>query len=72
YLTEDTRNAYEMIDVNVYQENLFHTKMLLKDFELDNYLFGEGSKHMTDAERTEVEAKVRKEMLEIFYSRNMS
>ncbi|MEK9711239.1 MAG: adenosylmethionine decarboxylase, partial [Thalassolituus sp.] len=71
YMTQDTRDAYEMIDVNVYQENLFHTKMILKEFELDNYLFGEGSKDMSEDERKEVEAKVRKEMLEIFYSRNM-
>lgn len=71
YLTKDTRNAYQMIDVNVYQENTFHTKMLLKDFELDNYLFGEGVKTMDEAERKDVEAKLRKEMLEIFYSRNM-
>lgn len=71
YLTEDTRNAYQMIDVNVYQENTFHTKMILKDFELDNYLFGEAVTDLTPAERKEIEAKVRKEMLEIFYSRNM-
>ncbi|ASP38623.1 S-adenosylmethionine decarboxylase [Bacterioplanes sanyensis] len=71
YLTEDTRNAYQMIDVNVYQENTFHTKMLLKEFELDNYLFGEGVKSLSAEQRTEVEAKLRKEMLEIFYSRNM-
>ena len=31
---------YNMIDVNVYQENIFHTKMMLKEFDLDNYLFG--------------------------------
>ncbi len=71
YMTQDTRDAYEMIDVNVYQENLFHTKMMLKDFDLENYLFGEGSKNMSAQERAEVEAKVRKEILEIFYSRNM-
>tara|TARA_B100001109_G_scaffold255897_1_gene262685 strand:- start:50226 stop:51017 length:792 start_codon:yes stop_codon:yes gene_type:complete len=71
YLTEDTQKAYQMIDVNVYQENTFHTKMLLKDFELDNYLFGEGVQSMTPAERQQVEDKLRKEMLEIFYSRNM-
>jgi len=71
YLSEDTQNAYQMIDVNVYQENTFHTKMLLKDFVLDNYLFGEGSKSLSAEQREQVEAKVRKEMLEIFYSRNM-
>ena len=31
---------YQMIDVNVYQENIFHTKMMLKEFDLDSYLFG--------------------------------
>ncbi len=71
YLTEDTRNSYQMIDVNVYQENTFHTKMILKDFELDDYLFGEGVKSLSLNQRKEVEDKVRKEMLEIFYSRNM-
>src|SRR5690606_28795353 len=71
YLSDDTRNDYQMIDVNVYQENTFHTKMLLEDFELDNSRFGEGVKTMHDAERGGVEAKLRKEMLEIFCSRNM-
>lgn len=71
FLSDDTRNAYQMIDVNVYQENTFHTKMLLKDFDLDNYLFGEGVKSMDVEERADVEQRLRKEMLEIFYSRNM-
>ncbi len=43
YLSEDTRSAYQMTDVNLYQENLFHTKMLLKDSELENYLFGDAT-----------------------------
>ena len=30
---------YDMVDVNVYQENIFHTKMLLKEFDLKYYLF---------------------------------
>jgi S-adenosylmethionine decarboxylase len=45
--------------------------MILKDFDLDNYLFGEAVDGLSDAERKAIEAKVRKEMLEIFYSRNM-
>src|SRR4030065_203574 len=40
YIARDTRERYQMIDVNVYQENIFHTKMLLKEFELQTYLFG--------------------------------
>jgi len=71
YLAEDTKQAYQMIDVNVYQENMFHTKMLLKDFELDNYLFGTSRRDITFEEARDIESRLRKEMLEIFYSRNL-
>ena len=71
YLAEDTKHAYQMIDVNVYQENMFHTKMLLKDFELDNYLFGTSRRDITFEEARDIESRLRKEMLEIFYSRNL-
>lgn len=71
FFEQDTLNQYEMIDVNVYQENIFHTKMLLKDFELDNYLFGIGSDGLNPQERDDIERKLRKEMLEIFYGRNL-
>ena len=71
YLSEDTLQRYEMIDVNVYRENIFHTKMLLKEFELENYLFGVGLGDLAEDERKEISRKLRKEMLEIFYGRNM-
>lgn len=71
YLSEDTTNSYEMIDVNVYQENIFHTKMLLKNFKLDNYLYGLTESDLSPAEREEISRKLRREMLEIFYGRNM-
>ena len=31
FFLDETLDRYEMIDVNVYQENVFHTKMLLKN-----------------------------------------
>ena len=61
-----------MTDVNVYQENLFHTKMLLKNFELDNYLFGDATSNLSTEQREQVTAKVKHEMLEIFYGRNVA
>lgn len=66
-----TRERYEMIDVNVYQENIFHTKMLLKQFELDNYLFGIGEDGLSKKDATKIGRQLRKEMQEIFYGRNM-
>lgn len=71
FLTEGTQNEYQMIDVNVYQENIFHTKMLLKEFDIDNYLFGAGSDEFDEAALVDIKERLRTEMLEIFYSRNM-
>lgn len=71
YLTRSTRNAYQMIDVNVYQENIFHTKMMLKDFNLENYLFGRKPEDFEEKERKKVAGRLRKEMLELFYGRNL-
>ena len=58
--------------MQVYQENIFHTKMLLKDFELNNYLFAVSKDDLTPKEQREIMTKLKKEMAEIFYGRNMS
>ncbi|MDW7675786.1 MAG: adenosylmethionine decarboxylase [Bacillota bacterium] len=72
YMTSNTRDTYQMIDVNVYQENIFHTKMLLKEFSLDHYLFGVNKKELTQKESKRIKQRIKKEMLEIFYGRNVS
>jgi len=71
FVSCDTKESYEMIDVNVYQENLFHTKMMLKEFRLDNYLFGRTEQQMSEAEAAAIRQRLKREMLEIFYGRNM-
>ena len=72
YLSKDTKERYHMIDVNVYQENIFHTKMMLKDLDLDNYLFGTGVGDLTAVERKTVGERLKREMMEMFYGRNLS
>lgn len=72
YLSQDTLKAYEMIDVNVYPENIFHTKMLLKQFELDNYLFAMNSSDLSHDEAQEIRGQLKREMQEIFYGCNLS
>ena len=66
------KRAYQMIDVNVYQENTFHTKMALKELALDNYLFGSGVDDFNDAEQQHIRRRLEKEMSEIFYSKNIN
>ncbi len=71
YIAKDTRDRYQMIDVNVYQENIFHTKMLLKDFELNNYLFSTDKLDISPREQQRIERRLRREMAEIFYGKNL-
>ena len=71
FIASDTRNRYQMIDVNVYQENIFHTKMLLKDFDLNSYLFGVEKEDVVPREQQVIERRLRREMAEIFYGKNL-
>jgi S-adenosylmethionine decarboxylase len=72
FLAEDIRERYRTVDVNVYQENIFHTKMILREFDLDNYLFGMGAGALSPAEAARIRNRLEQEMLEIFYGRNMT
>jgi S-adenosylmethionine decarboxylase len=71
YLSLDTVDRYQMIDVNVYQENIFHTKMMLKDLKLDDYLLGVSKDELTLDQQRKIHKQVRREMLEMFYGRNL-
>lgn len=70
YIQEETLERYQTIDVNVYQENIFHTKMILKDFDLDNYLFEEAAENHSQEKQKSIREQLTKEMLEIFYGKN--
>ncbi|MDH5258443.1 MAG: adenosylmethionine decarboxylase [Gammaproteobacteria bacterium] len=72
FLSEDTRDNYQMIDVNVYQENIFHTKMLLKDFNLDNYLYGLAEADLPVEDVEVIRRKLKHEMQEIYSGRNIA
>ncbi|MFW2373286.1 MAG: adenosylmethionine decarboxylase [Gammaproteobacteria bacterium] len=72
YIAEDTKQNYQMIDVNVYQENLFHTKMILNSFDLDNYLFGSLKTDYSEYELDQISKNLRWEMAEVFYGANLS
>ena len=72
FLARDTREHYQMVDVNVYQENIFHTKMMLKEFDLDSYLFDLDVEDISPKEQRTITEKIRREMLEIFYGQNIT
>ena len=71
FISRNMIDRYSMVDVKVYQENLFHTKMPLKEFDLDNYLFGLGRDDYSPRELRDIEQHLKVEMAEIYYGRNL-
>ena len=71
FIDRRTRERYEMIDVNVYQESIFHTKMMLREFDLDSYLFQINADDLSPREEKRIRARLLREMKEIFYGRNL-
>ena len=71
FIAEDVKKRYDRVDINISQENLFHTKMVLKNFLLDNYLFGTTAKKLNRRERQKVKDSLKREMTEIFYAKNL-
>jgi S-adenosylmethionine decarboxylase len=74
FVSREIIDDYQLIDVNNYQESLFHTKMFRKEIDLDHYVFqgtkaskGKfGGKH----EQERVKKRLFQEIQEIFYGRN--
>lgn len=71
YINKDTLALYDAIDMNIYQSNLFHTKMLIKDRPLQDYLFNKDVYELPPRERLEITNNLRKEMIEIFSGVNV-
>ncbi len=71
YIDRNTLRKYDAVDVNVYEANLFHTKMLIKELELKNYLFNADVYELPPRARLEISDSLRREMIEIFSGRNV-
>ncbi|WP_041077107.1 adenosylmethionine decarboxylase [Bacillus sp. OxB-1] len=71
YIDSETLQKYDAIDVNVYQSNIFHTKLLIKDIDLQNYLFNTDVYEIPPKERLRITNNLRKEMIEIFSGSNI-
>jgi S-adenosylmethionine decarboxylase len=71
YIDDKTLERYDAIDINVYQSNIFHTKMLIKEVVLQNYLFNADVYEIAPKTRLTITNKLRQEMIEIFSGVNV-
>ncbi|MEJ2406827.1 MAG: hypothetical protein P8171_21535 [Candidatus Thiodiazotropha sp.] len=55
-----------MIDVNIYQENLFYTKMIIKNSALDHYLFGPGGDDYSAWSLRDIERRLKQEIAKTY------
>ena len=71
FISDATLQKYDAIDVNVYSANIFHTKMLLREIDLKNYLFNQNAEDLPAPKKQEITDNLRREMIEIFNGRNI-
>ncbi|WP_229727590.1 adenosylmethionine decarboxylase [Sporolactobacillus putidus] len=71
YIDDATLQKYDALDINVYQANLFHTKMLIKEIDLQNYLFNRDVLEIPPRERLKISNSLRREMIEIYSGANI-
>lgn len=71
YISPEILRKYDAVDINVYEANLFHTRMMVKDIDLQNYLFKTDAYELPPKTRLDIMNNLRHEMIEIFSCRNI-
>lgn len=71
YIDDVTLMRYDAADINLYQANMYHTKMLIKEIDLQNYLFNTDAYELLPQKRLEITQNLRREMIEIFSGCNV-
>ena len=71
YIDSRTLERYDAVDINVYEANIFHTKMMVKEIDLQNYLFNTDIYELPPKKRLDIINSLRREMIEIFSGRNI-
>lgn len=71
YIGEETLALYDTTDVNVEQSNIFHSKLMISDIQLENYVFGQDAHAMSEDEQKRIKTLLRQEMVEIYSGSNL-
>ena len=71
YIAPETLEKYEAVDMNLEEYNLFHTKMLIREIDLNNYFFNTDAYILSPELKLSITESLRREMVEIYSGRNM-
>lgn len=70
YIPEELLSGYLAYDINIINDNIFHTKMQKKELRLANYLFGDDEASLSKKERQRIRERLRREIQEVFECHN--
>nr|WP_254906429.1 adenosylmethionine decarboxylase [Clostridium tyrobutyricum] len=71
FVYQDILDKYHLIDMNIYQSNIFHTKMRINELNINKYLFDTKNSNVSNKEKTDILNKLEREINEIFYGINI-
>ena len=71
FINPATLERYDAVDTNIYQHNFYHTKMLIKELDLQDYLFKTDVYEVPPKLRLQITDSLRREMIEIYSERNV-
>ncbi len=71
YIFSDTVENYYNIDMNIYQSNIYHTKMRKRELELRDYIFNKDVNEIPEEEQQYILKHLEREMQEIFSGTNI-
>jgi S-adenosylmethionine decarboxylase len=70
FIPKDLAAMYHTSDVNIYEENIFRTRMLRKEFNLSDYLFESKYPGVYSEKQEYITRLLKKEMNEIYNGKN--
>ena len=71
FINDYTLTKYDATDINVYQANIFHTRLMVREMYLKNYLFNTDIYDIPPKERLRITESLRREMIEIYSGMNI-
>jgi S-adenosylmethionine decarboxylase len=70
YIDEDILKKYEITDINLDYNNVYHTKLMLNTFNLNSYMFKIKEKDLTYSQTQTIKNLINQEIVEIFNGMN--
>lgn len=71
FIDPATLRDYDAMDINMYQANLFHSRLMIKDIDLQHYLFKRDTYEVPPRERLLIHDALQREMIDIYSGRNV-